>query len=102
MNDKTVISKKLNKEVAIIEVLSKNELVIKAKIIEDKFPPILVDLINKSITAANELSFAVFDEIESEISSYKLFLKELDIEIFDLYINGNVMKFRVKEQFAKQ
>ena len=92
----TIISKESDEVVAVIEVFSKNGLKIQAKIIENKFPPNLVDLINNSIVAANELSFAVFDEIESEISSYKLFLKELNTEIFDLYINDSIMKFRLK------
>lgn len=93
----TIISRKLGEKVAIIESISEDKLTIKTKIVENKFPLLLIDLMNDSIEAANELSLALFDDLQNEINSYDFFLKESCISIFNLYINKDILKFNVDE-----
>mgnify|MGYP001457140404 CR=1 FL=1 len=92
----TVISLRLQREVAVIELILDETISVEAKIIDNLFPPGLIDLINDSIEAANELSIALFDDLQNEINSYDFILKDLDIPIYNLYIKDDVIKLNLK------
>ncbi|MEN7547383.1 hypothetical protein AAG747_05665 [Rapidithrix thailandica] len=93
-----IISKKNNTIIAVIEIQSidNDKVGYKAKLIENHFPKELLSLIGEFHKTVDSLEFSLLDSIESRIQAYQLYLRDLNLKIFDLLIEGQNISFYSK------
>lgn len=75
---------------------AENEFEYLGEIIENEFPEPLINAINEFHDAVEDLTFSVLDEIEDRIYGYDLELKDTQVKIHGISINGNSISFFTK------